>query len=80
MGTRTLSVDDEAYERLRRARLDPRESFSKVIKRAKWDTGKPKCGDILRRSEGLPLMDEATLDRLDQAQKEDRAPATKWKR
>ncbi len=80
MGTKTLSVDEEAYERLRRARLNPKESFSKVIKRAKWDTGKPRCGDILRRSEGLPSMDEKALDRLDQAQKEDRAPEAKWKR
>jgi hypothetical protein len=50
MATKTLSVDDEAYERLRRARLHPKESFSKVIKRAKWETGRPRCGEILRRS------------------------------
>ena len=44
MGRKALSVEEEANERLRRARLNPRESFSKVIKRAKWDTGKPRAG------------------------------------
>jgi predicted CopG family antitoxin len=80
MGTRTLSVDDAAYERLRRARLHPKESFSKVIKRAKWDSGKPRCAHVLRRAEGLPLLYEATLAYLEQAQAEDHPPLDPWKR
>ena len=79
MATKTLSVDEEAYERLRRARLYPKESFSKVIKRAKWDSGAPKCGDLLRRSRGIPLMEEAALDYLEQVQREGRPPQEKWK-
>jgi len=36
IATKTISVDLEAYERLRMARMHERESFSKVIKRAVW--------------------------------------------
>ena len=36
MATKTISIDLQAYERLRNARLTPDESFSKVIKRAVW--------------------------------------------
>jgi predicted CopG family antitoxin len=34
--TKTISIDLEAYERLRRARRSRSESFSMVIKRATW--------------------------------------------
>lgn len=36
MATKTVSVDLEAYERLCRARISDKESFSQVIKRATW--------------------------------------------
>ena len=74
MPTKTISVELDAYEKLKRARRNPRESFSSVIRRATWPaecrTGRQLLEDIRRRmqcKEGLP--DEAVLDRLDEAQR-----------
>lgn len=78
MATKTLSVDEEAYRTLVRARKHARESFSKVIKRAKWEDGPPRCGDLLNRAAG-EVPDEA-LDALEKAQSEDVPPADKWNR
>lgn len=78
MATKTLSVDEDAYRLLVRVRRDAKESFSKVIKRAKWDTGRPTCGDFLRRVTGI--VPDDVLDRLDAAQREDAPPNDSWKR
>lgn len=78
MATKTLSVDEEAYRKLVRARKHVRESFSKIIKRAKWDDGPPRCGDLLARADG-EVSDE-TLGRLEDAQAEDAPPVDKWNR
>jgi len=78
MATKTLSVDEGAYRILARARRNPKESFSQVIKRASWDTGKPRCGDLLSRTRGLPLMPDEALDRLDDRQRRDLPPESKW--
>lgn len=79
MATKTLSVDLEAYERLRAARLHERESFSKVIKRAVWPAAVGTAADLLAwREAEEEKVSEAVLDALDEAQEED-APATdKW--
>jgi len=69
MGTRTISVDEEAYLRLVRARCHARESFSKNIKRASWEGGPPRCGDLLRRASG-EISDEV-WDRLEGAREAD---------
>lgn len=78
MATKTLSVDEEAYRRLVAARRNPRESFSKVIKRASWDDGKRRCGELLERAGGV--MSEAQLKRLERAQCEDSPPVDRWNR
>ena len=76
MGTKTLSVDEEAYSRLCRAKRSSKESFSKVIKRATWPESDRTCSLLLSRiSGGVP---EEVLNALDQAQKEDRPPESKW--
>jgi hypothetical protein len=77
MATKTLSVDEEAYRCLVRARMHANESFSKVIKRAKWDEGKPRCGDLLVKTRGLVPME--ALDALDAAQMTDTPPEDSWK-
>jgi predicted CopG family antitoxin len=78
MATKTLSVDEEAYLRLVRAKQDRRESFSAVIKRARWDRGKKRCGDLLARASGhVPTN---VLDALDRAQAEDLPPDDPWNR
>jgi len=78
MATKTISVDLEAYERLRQARLSPGESFSRVIKRARWrDEGKTASGLLSALAEAPP-PDPAVLDRLDEAQRTDAPPEDPW--
>lgn len=51
---------------LRRAKRNPRESFSQVIKRAQWPDSQRNCAALLDRvSSGVP---DAILDALDAAQ------------
>ena len=78
MATKTISVDEEAYLWLVRAKQDRRESFSAVIKRARWDRGKRRCGDLLARASGH--VPAEVLDALDRAQAEDLPPNDPWNR
>ena len=80
MATKTISLDLEAYERLRSARNDERESFSKVVKRAVWPAKSGSAADLLRwRKElGCTVKDDV-LDCLDDAQKMDEVASNKWK-
>lgn len=78
MATKTVSVDEDAYRALVRARRHRGESFSKVIKRAKWDDGPKRCGDLLARASGE--VSDATLQRLIEAQENDQPPTDKWNR
>lgn len=79
MATKTLSIDLEAYERLRRARRTPTESFSSVIKRAIWPSPPHTAAALLAALERAPLMDEEALDRLEEAQAADRPPEDRWR-
>jgi len=79
MATKTISIDLEAYERLRRARRTRTESFSRVIKRAIWPIPPHTAGALLAAMEGAPLMGEEALDRLEEAQAEDRPPEDLWR-
>lgn len=78
MATRTVSIDEEAYERLARARRYAKESFSKVIKRARWENSPGRCADLLAAVRELPPLPKKALDALDAAQKADRPPRSKW--
>lgn len=77
MATKTLSVDEEAYRTLVRAKRHARESFSKVIKRATWNDGSPRCSDLLNRAAG-EVSDDA-LAAMELAQTQDTMPEDKWK-
>ena len=46
MPTKTISLRIEAYERLRRARLQPDESFSDVVMRAEWPGTAMTAGEL----------------------------------
>jgi predicted CopG family antitoxin len=80
MATKTISIDLEAYDRLRHARLRREESFSQVIKRATW--GKPghTAGEFLAAMASCPVVDAKTLDRLDAAQRQDAPPENAWQK
>lgn len=83
MATKTISLELDAYERLAKARLEPRESFSSVVRRAHWDkpvmTG-AKLLEIIQqmmRDGSCPLTD-AELDAMDEAQANPRVSRSKW--
>lgn len=79
MATKTISVDLEAYERLRAARRSPNESFSQVIKRAHWRNETPTAGALLDALAELPTVDDDVLARLDEAQRADAPPEDRWR-
>lgn len=80
MATKTISIDLEAYERLRAARSAPDESFSRVIKRAHWRDEARTAGALLAALAELPAASTDVLDRLDEAQRTDLPPDDPWHR
>ena len=80
MATKTISLDLEAYERLREAWKNERESFSKVVKRAVWPAATGTAGDLLAwRKESNLVVDKAVLDHLDACQEADSPANDKWR-
>jgi len=79
MSTKTISVRLEAYERLKRAKQDPSESFSEVIMRAHWPTEPVNAAGYLSliRERG-PLYGVKEVAAVDRAKRADRPPRDKW--
>ena len=79
MGTKTISVKDEAYNRLKAARRYPDESFSEVVLRATWPedtiTGRGLLDLLASRRFRLRSDD---LDRLEELKQRDDPPEDKW--
>jgi hypothetical protein len=78
VATKTISIDLEAYERLRRARRASDESFSQVIRRARWDAPASTAAALLEALEGAPPLDTDVLERLEEAQAADAPPTDPW--
>ena len=78
MSTKTISIDLEAYEKLSRAKLSHNDSFSRVIKRAKWEMPAKTCGELLHSLANMPTAGDEILDRLERAQAEDNTPDDPW--
>ena len=55
MATKTISLELDAYERLRKAKRSERESFSEVVRRARWDDAASTGPQILGRLSELRL-------------------------
>lgn len=78
MATKTISIDSEAYRRLRKARKHPRESFSQVIRRGHWEEEGATARSWLESFGEVPEVDEAELETLEANQKADKPPQDKW--
>lgn len=79
MGTKTVSLKDEAYNRLRSARRYPGESFSEVVLRATWPEDTVTAGRFLHhlrsRRHGFS---ESELTRIEDLKRSDLPPEDKW--
>ena len=81
MSTKTISVSLPAYEKLRRARRRPDESFSQVILRAEWRGDSVTAGQLLEaiRREP-PNYSLPEIERVEDAKRVAEPPADKWPR
>ncbi len=62
--SRNITIDNESYELLASLKRDPRDSFTKVIKR---HVRKPAdtCGELMDSLEGyVPPVEIATIDKF----------------
>ncbi|MDD9990083.1 MAG: hypothetical protein OXQ31_27695 [Spirochaetaceae bacterium] len=79
MATRTVSVTTEAYDKLRRARRYPTESFTQVILRATWPEDTITAAELLDRLDRIPEPFTADgLDAIERAKAEQPEPEDKW--
>ena len=71
MATKTITLEIDAYEKLRRAKRSPRESFSAVVRRATWDDGPSTGPEVLSYLEQVQrvspdsFLDDDTLSRIE---------------
>ena len=79
MGTKTISLKDEAYARLRTARRYPAESFSEVVLRATWPEDTATAGAFLRmlRQRRVHFTDDEIV-RIEELKRADAPPEDKW--
>ena len=78
MATRTISLKDEAYARLRGARRYPAESFSEVVLRARWPEDTVTGAALLRRRREGSMLSLDDLRRIENLKRRDRPPKDKW--
>lgn len=79
MGTKTISLKDEAYRRLRGARRYPNESFSEVVLRATWPEDTITARELLERLRtSPPHFTEEELDRIEEMKRRALPPEDKW--
>ena len=78
MATKTISIDMDAYGKLSLARLDERESFSKVIKRALWPRSETTGRALLEVLDSLPHAPKETIKELELNQTLDNPPTDRW--
>jgi hypothetical protein len=79
MGTKTISLKNEAYARLRAARRYPDESFSEVVLRATWPEDTATAGAFLQmiRQRRVHFTDEEIV-RIEELKRADTPPEDKW--
>jgi hypothetical protein len=71
MATKTITLEIDAYEKLRGAKLSSRESFSSVVRRARWDDAPSTAAQVLARVRALRdehpqcFLDDDALGRIE---------------
>lgn len=79
MATKTISLKMDAYEKLKRARKSPDESFSEVVLRATWPEETISGSALLDKyRKGGPWLSDAELSRIEQIKVADAVPEDKW--
>jgi hypothetical protein len=78
MGVRTVSLKDEAYERLRGARRYPAESFSEVVLRATWPEDTVTGGELLRSMKTRVHLTKDEIADIEWLKRHDKPPVDKW--
>ena len=83
MPTKTISLELDAYDKLKRAKRDSRESFSSVVRRAiipeSVHTGKDLLPAIEERRSNGRLMNARALQRLDEVQRRPSSSTSRWR-
>jgi len=75
MSTKTISLEIEAYEKLRRAKRFPRESFTEVVLRASIpDSGVTGSALLADFEDGASAFSDEALDVIDTLNENDRPP------
>ena len=78
MASKNISITEDAYMRLRRARRHPRESFSEVIRRGEWGASAMTARSWLENMDSVPEVSEEVLGALEADQQNDQPPKDKW--
>jgi hypothetical protein len=76
--TKTITLKQEAYEKLRAARRYPTESFSEVVMRATWPEDTITAGELLRLYRSGPRLPKGAADLIERFQRLDKPPVNKW--
>ena len=81
MATKTISLQIEAYQKLKAVKKFPSESFSQVVMRATWPEETITGGDLLRRCrEKGAIFSDTDLDQIESMKSSIAAPVDKWKK
>ena len=78
MGTKTISLKDEAYKRLKAARRYPDESFSEVVLRATWPEDTITASALLASLGRRSHLRSGELDRVEAQRLRVQPPEDKW--
>ena len=78
MAVKTISLKDEAYERLRGARRYPTESFSELVLRATWPEDTVTGGELLRSMKTRVHLTKDEIADIEWLKRHDKPPVDKW--